>query len=402
MAPASDERTWLALACTSEGTIVQILRDDAGIAGNVDTSTRFTDLVDSGSSDKAAKLLAAVQERGTAVGWELNVPSTGGARTLYFAGGRADDALLILGASGPDSLADLFDDVASANVATSQALGTLLNGGRTGVTASMSRDNRLYEELSRLNNELINRERELARKNATLARVSAEKSRIVAIAAHDLRNPLTVITSYADLLRLDSAVDEEHMLYLDEIVRSSRFMMELLEEMLDSSRLEAGHLDVDMQQIDLVAAGRHAAQINRLRADRKEIAIDFQGDSERLFIAADPVKLRQIVNNLVVNAIKFSAMQTTVVLRVRKSEELAVLEVEDQGIGIAAEKLATIFEPFKTIGSTGTAGEKSTGLGLSIVKQLVELMGATVHVESEVGRGSLFRVAFPLNRTASR
>ena len=373
---------------------MQILRDDLGVAPGA--GAHVADVVDEGSSSKAHNLIAALRERDDIAGWELNVPDGAGARTLYFAGSAAGESLLILAAPGPDSLAELFDDIASANVETTQALRSLLHEQRAGITAAMSRDHRLYDELSRLNNELINRERELARKSAALERLSAEKNRIVGIAAHDLRNPLTIITAYADLLIADGAVTGEHLESVEEIARSARFMTELVEELLDSSRLESGQIDMDLQDLDLVLAARHAATVNRVRAEQKEITITFEEQVDRVFIRADSVKLRQIINNLVVNAIKFSPAGTNVTIRVRQSSDRAVIEVRDQGIGIPEDKLSLIFEPFKTLGSSGTAGETSTGLGLAIVKQLVHLHGATIEVESEENRGSLFRVAFPV------
>ena len=352
---------WLALTCTREGAVAQVLRDDLGVAR---AGARFVDLVDEGSTRKAQSFLDVVTEKGSLAGWELDVPSGGGARTLSFTGAACGDLLLIAGAPAPRD--------------------------------AMS--NQLYEELSRLNNELINRERELARKSAALERLSAEKSRILAIAAHDLRNPLTVIVSYADMLRVDADLSGEPLLYLEEISRSARFMAELVEELLDSSRLESGYVDVDLQDIDLVNAARHAATINRMRGERKQIAIAFEQETDRAVIRADAVKLRQIINNLVVNAIKFSPIGTSVTIRVGRDDGHAIVEVEDHGIGIPRDKLATIFEPFKTLGPSGTAGEKSTGLGLAIVKQLADLHSAKVDVESEEGRGSLFRVSFPLVR----
>jgi two-component system, OmpR family, sensor kinase len=265
--------------------------------------------------------------------------------------------------------------------------------------ASPGMNNDVYEELSRLNNEVINRERELARKSASLERLSAEKSRLLAIAAHDLRNPLTVIASYADLLRTDDLSREEERLFIDEISQSARFMTELVEELLDSARLESGHVDVDLQEIDLVNAAAHASTINRMRADRKQITLTFEPLTDRAPIRADPVKLRQIINNLVVNAIKFSRSNTNVTIRVRRENDRAVVEIEDQGIGIPRDKLAAIFEPFSTLGASGTGGEKSTGLGLAIVKQLTHLHHAAIDVESDEGRGTVFRVAFPLSGT---
>lgn len=375
---------------------MQILHDDLGFAHAAGTGARLADIVDSGSAAKAAKFIESLVVRESIAGWHLNVPDREGARPLYFAGLMAGESLLVLAAPGRDSVAALYDQLARENGAGSDALRNLLYEEPTGLTASLHRDNELYEELSRLNNELINRERELARKSAALERLSAEKSRMVAIAAHDLRNPLTVISSYADLLKLDGALEGEHLGFLDEIAQSARFMMELVEEMLDSSRLESGYIDVDLQDIDLVTAMHHAATINRIRAERKQITITFEQQVERAVIQADPVKLRQIINNLVGNAIKFSPARTNVAIRVRCTDGHAVVEVEDEGIGIPGENLVAIFEPFKTLGTSGTAGEKSTGLGLAIVKQLAALHGATIEVESEEGRGSLFRVAFPV------
>ena len=385
------ERSCLALLCTREGVIEQILRDDLGVAA---AGAKLGDVVDPGSSRKAENLLATLRERECTTGWQLNVPFGAGARPFAFAGAAAEGALLILAAASDEELRTLLDDVADANLATSQALRALLHEPRAGISTSMSRDNQLYEELSRLNNELINRERELARKTAALERLAAEKARLVAIAAHDLRNPLTVIASYADLLRIDGAVDGEHLLDVEEISRSARFMSELVEEMLDSSRVESGYVDLDLQEIDLVNAARHAARINQMRADRKQIQISFAPRVESAPIRADAVKLRQIINNLVVNAIKFSPPRSTVTIRVDSGNGKPVLEVADEGVGIPSAKLSTIFEPFSTLGSSGTAGEKSTGLGLAIVKQLVGLHGGVVEVESEVGRGSVFRVIF--------
>jgi len=356
---SNSARDWLALTCERDGTIAQVLRDDLRLAK---VGARLTEIVDRGSAQKAENFIASLASSNAIVGWQLNVPFGDGARPMYFAAIACGETVLVLAA--PERQEGM--------------------------------SNQLYEELSRLNNDLINRERELARKSAALERVSAEKTRVVAIAAHDLRNPLTVISAYADLLKSDGVVEGEHLDYVDEIARSSRFMMELVEEMLDSSRLESGQVQLELEEIDLVHAAAHAATINRIRADRKEIAIAFEQECDHTFILADSVKLRQIINNLMVNAIKFSLSRTTVTVRVRRTADRALLEVEDQGIGIPQDKLTAIFEPFRTLVPTGTADEVSTGLGLAIVKQLADMHRATVEVESTLGRGSLFRVVFPV------
>src|SRR5687767_4071879 len=226
---------WLALSCAADGTVVKVYGDDFGVAR---AGVTLSALVDEGSARKVEHFIAAVEATGFAAGWELDVPAGGAVRSLTFAGLRGDGLLILATPASPG-----------------------MNPG-------------VYEELSRLNNEVINRERELARKSASLERLSAEKSRLLAIAAHDLRNPLTVISSYADLLRrADDISREEARLFIDEISQSARFMAELVEELLDSARVESGHVDVDLQDIDLVNAAAHAATINRLRADRKQITI---------------------------------------------------------------------------------------------------------------------------------
>src|SRR5687767_3600495 len=270
---------WLALSCAADGTVVKVYGDDFGVAR---AGVTLSALVDEGSARKVEHFIAAVEATGFAAGWELDVPAGGAVRSLTFAGLRGDGLLILATPASPG-----------------------MNPG-------------VYEELSRLNNEVINRERELARKSASLERLSAEKTRLLAIAAHDLRNPLTVISSYADLLKSDDICREEQLLFIDEIAQSSRFMAELVEELLDSARLESGHVDVDLQDIDLVTAAAHSARINRVRADRKQITITFEPLTDRAVIRADPVKLRQIINNLVVNAIKFSRSNTNVTIRVRK------------------------------------------------------------------------------------
>ena len=351
-------RGGLAFVCKHDGTVITVLRDDLGLAA---AGAPLSDLVDPASSQKADRFIAAILRDKSAFGWQLNVTFGPRAVTFNFAGAATGETLLIVGASAP---ADL-------------------------------RDSELYDELSRLNNELINRERELARKTAALERAAAERSRLIAIAAHDLRNPLTIVASYADLLRLGSELSDEELLYVDEISRSAKFMGELVEELLDGARVESGIIDMELQDIDLVEAARHAAAINRMRADRKQIEMAFEHDVERIPIRADSVKLRQIINNLVVNAIKFSPIRTRVTIRALGAGERPSLEIEDQGIGIAPDDLQTIFNPFATIGRAGTAGEKSIGLGLAIVKQLVDLHHGRVSVTSESGRGSVFRVEFP-------
>ena len=157
MPPERDpERRCLALLCTPEGVIEKILRDDLGVAS---VGATLGEVVDPGSSRKAGNLIGALRERDRTTGWHLNVPFDGGARPFVFAGAAREATLLIAGAPNEEELRAIVDDVADADPTTAQILRALLHEPRPGIAASMSRDNQLYEELSRLNNEVINRER---------------------------------------------------------------------------------------------------------------------------------------------------------------------------------------------------------------------------------------------------
>lgn len=382
----------VAFSCDPNGVVLQVLKDDLGIGTLPGAS--FADMVDVHSAEKARNFLLSLRERKSVYGWQMNVSIDQSVRPLVFAGGATGDYLLILAAPSQNSLAGLFEEILNANAEAVQALRALIERER--LRTELARDYDLYDELSRLNNELINRERELSIKTAALERVTEEKNRLIGIAAHDLRNPLLIIRGYAELIQAEGQLDGESAEYVDEIARSALYMTELVDELLDNAKVESGQVELNLEPIDLVAAAKHSASINHRRADGKDISLVVDAQVDSMVVNLDPVKLRQIINNLVVNAIKYSESGTTVTLRVRRTDRDAVLEVVDQGIGIPEDQLDRIFQPFTALQKSGTAGESAIGLGLSIVKRLVELHGGTIQVQSRPGAGSTFTVAFPL------
>lgn len=262
--------------------------------------------------------------------------------------------------------------------------------------ARADHDDRLYDDLSRLNNELATTQRELAKSNAELDRLNIQKNELLGIAAHDLRNPLQVILTYSHFL-LEEASDlaPEHREFVRTISSSSRFMLHLVDDLLDVARIEAGTLDLDLAPVDLDGLVEHNIALNRVLAEPKGTRIELRREGKLPGMVLDAAKIEQVLNNLIGNAVKFSPPGSTVEVRLAAGEEGVTLSVRDQGAGIKPEELESLFRPFQKGRNRSTAGEKSTGLGLAIVKRIVEGHRGEIRVESAPGEGSVFHVRLP-------
>lgn len=227
------------------------------------------------------------------------------------------------------------------------------------------------------------------------------KDDFLATLSHELRTPLTAILGWASALQED--VCESPLLQegLATIQRSARIQAQLVDDVLDVSRIVSGKLRLDFEDVDLAAVVDSAREQVESHAASKRIAIDAHG-SRPAPVSGDRVRLEQVVWNLLANAVKFSPEGSTI--RVRwNCEEAVTLDVTDEGEGIDPEVLPHIFERFRQADSSTTRRHGGLGLGLSIVHHLVEGHGGTVTVESEgIGRGATFRVRLPAREPAGR
>jgi signal transduction histidine kinase len=237
---------------------------------------------------------------------------------------------------------------------------------------------------------------ELSRSNAQLRELDAEKNEILDLAAHDLKSPLNAIMGFARLIvTKDSASAERVKEDADEILQASTQMYHLVSDLLDLQAIEQGHFFLGKETVALADLAEASLNSHRPIAEAKQIAVELQRPAEPAVIEADRGAMLQVLNNLVSNAIKFSPLGRKVIVRVKASGGESVLEVQDEGPGISPEDRAQLFGKFARLSARPTAGESSTGLGLSIVKRLVESMGGTVHCRSNPGEGATFSVHFP-------
>jgi signal transduction histidine kinase len=240
------------------------------------------------------------------------------------------------------------------------------------------------------------RTEELQRLYSEALAANRVKSEFVATMSHELRSPLNVIMGYTDLL-LDGefgTVSQQQAEILARVTRKSRELLELINETLDLNRLEAGKLEVERSQVDVVDLLRVIDDETRDQRDKPGVSFSLRLPAELPLLYTDPGKVKTVLRNLISNAIKFTEQgSVTVTARVwRSGVEVAVA---DTGIGIPAEARAFIFEPFRQVDSSMSRRHGGVGLGLYIVKRLLDLLGGSVVLESEVGRGSTFRVWLP-------
>lgn len=260
---------------------------------------------------------------------------------------------------------------------------------------------KLYDDLSELNNELANTQRELAKKTAELERSNELKNQMMGMAAHDLRNPLTLIQNYADFLigdhQEEAIFTEDQYQLIKEIKGSSEYMVQIIEDMLDMSTFESGSIDLKKENYSLVELAEEAISLSRSSANKKDIVISTNLPDSPVNKVIDAHKFRQVLDNLLSNAVKFSNPGTEVevgINHIDETEEVTIF-VRDHGQGIPEDEIDSLFEPFSQISVEATAGEKSTGLGLAIVQKIVEAHGGKIEVDSEVGVGSTFVVKIP-------
>jgi PAS domain S-box-containing protein len=239
----------------------------------------------------------------------------------------------------------------------------------------------------------------IAAREAALA-ASRAKSEFLSIMSHEIRTPMNAILGMADLMG-ESALNSEQRRYLDTILSNGNALLDLINSILDLAKVESGRLSLENVEFDLIELTEHAAETLAVRAHEKglELAVRF-APGLATNLNGDPYRLRQILNNLIGNAVKFTK-QGEVVVAVEPNPDPSVpgnllFTVRDTGIGIAPNKIDSVFSIFTQADTSTTRKFGGSGLGLAIVQRLVVLMGGKVWVDSEVGKGSTFRFTVDL------
>jgi signal transduction histidine kinase/ActR/RegA family two-component response regulator len=243
----------------------------------------------------------------------------------------------------------------------------------------------------------------LQERSAQLEVASRHKSEFLASMSHELRTPLNAVLGFSEVLleRMFGDINERQEEYLRDIHNSGKHLLELLNEILDLSKVEAGQMELEFTSLDVPAALEYAASMLRERATAHSIDLRVELGDGVGAVEADDLRFKQVVLNLVSNAVKFTPDGGSVVIRAVELDTDLHVSVKDTGVGIPVEDRERIFESFQQ-GGRGASREEGTGLGLTLSRRIVELLGGRLWLETEVGVGSTFGFSIPMRRARGK
>jgi two-component system sensor histidine kinase/response regulator len=240
------------------------------------------------------------------------------------------------------------------------------------------------------------------RNGVELRRLNDEKNEFMGIAAHDLRSPLNAIKGYSEMVLEDSAISRENAELIQKIHEASARMAEMVQNLLDANRIDRGELKLSLAPTNLVPVLSSVVEAQRPRSVAKQQTIHLQSEATALNVEVDPNIIVQVLENLISNAVKYSPRGKSIFVRLKREGSAVRCEVRDEGPGLSADDHKKLFGKFARLSAKPTGDEHSTGLGLSIVKKMVEAMNGKVWCESELGRGATFIVTLPIEDTRTR
>jgi signal transduction histidine kinase len=240
---------------------------------------------------------------------------------------------------------------------------------------------------------------ELAQKNEELTHLDQLKSDFMATMSHELRTPLTSVIGYSDMLLsgVTGELNERQTNFVSSILKNGESLLNLINDVLDLTKIEAGRLELNLEAVDLRSALLGVLPVVKPRAADKRIKVSTYLPTDVPTIIADPAKFNQVLLNLLTNAIKYTHENGNVSVEARSQDGFVEIWVTDTGIGISQEDVDRIFQRFTQVDSSASRSQGGTGLGLAITKELVELHGGQIRVQSKLGKGSSFIFTVPIS-----
>ena len=309
----------------------------------------------------------------------------------------------------------LFVGVAVGSIGLALALGLVLSWSLTGpirrtearlaeiASGDFSRhvDVPNRDELGSLAANVNRMNDELGRVYKELETVSRHKSEFLANMSHELRTPLNAIIGFSEVLheQMFGELNERQLGYVADVLEAGQHLLSLINDILDLAKVEAGRLELDLSDVSLPDTLQSGLTMHADRANRGGIALGLVVDPEQIVIRADERKLRQVVFNLLSNAIRFTPSGGRIDIAARMTDGMVEVEIADTGAGIAPEDQELVFEEFRQARGEPGRPQEGTGLGLPLSRKLIELHGGRLWVESTPGAGSMFHFTLPLTRS---
>lgn len=394
-----DSKAGCVLLCNHKGDVQKILMNGLFSSEDVVTGQPWLYILDEQSHDKGKFFEDKLREDGVLLNWELNSFIEGKLQSIRFAGIWLKDEFLIIADKTDEGLSKLMDEYMKMGYEQSNNLRKVVKENTT-LQKRIKKEQEQYNEISRLNNELVNTQRKLTKTNFELEKLNKLKNQFLGMAAHDLRNPLSNIYSFSGLLEKNkNQFTADHQTFIHYIHQSSQLMLNLVEDLLDISAIENGNIQLRLETLDIVEIIKNNLFFNMNLAKEKNILLTFSPSIDKKLLSIDKGKMDQVMNNLISNAIKYSHEHTHIQIELKEDKNFMMCSIKDQGQGIPQTELEHLFKPFQKTSTKTTAGESSTGLGLYIVKRIIEAHQGAIWAESQLGKGSTFYFSLPINST---
>ncbi len=246
---------------------------------------------------------------------------------------------------------------------------------------------------------IVDQKKDLENANQQLKESNTELNKFIGMAAHDIRNPVGSIQMFAEMLMEKESITEEDKTYIKMVETAAGHSLQILNDTLNISKIQSGTISMNKKKTDYISFIKETIALNKYLADKKNQTIHFESTIDELEIEFDQSRLAQVINNLMTNAIKYSNMNTSIIVKVDyygEKNEMVLTSIKDQGLGIDEKYHATLFDPFTTTANQPTNNESKTGLGLAIVKKIVQLHAGSIGFTSEKGKGSNFFFFIPI------
>jgi signal transduction histidine kinase len=260
------------------------------------------------------------------------------------------------------------------------------------------------DEMGDLASALNDMSTELGRLYRQIQAASRHKSEFLANMSHELRTPLNAIIGFSQVLdeQIFGELNEKQSEYINDIHESGAHLLSLINDILDLSKVEAGRMELDLKKFDVRVALDNALTLVKERSLRHGLSLEVDLDSGLGNIVADERKFKQILLNLLTNAIKFTPEGGTISINADADEKILRITIRDTGIGISTEDQKLVFDEFRQASGKDGQVTEGTGLGLTLTKKFVEMHGGEISVESVAGAGSTFRFSLPLIQVEER
>jgi signal transduction histidine kinase len=239
---------------------------------------------------------------------------------------------------------------------------------------------------------------EIQDKTRQLEAANRHKDEFLASMSHELRTPLNAVIGFSEVLleRMFGEINDKQEEYLNDILASGRHLLSLINDILDLAKIEAGRMELDLEDFEVAQAIDNAVVLVRERATRKGLALETALGPALGTVRADQRKIKQVLLNLLSNAVKFTPEGGRIEVRAQRLDGVVEVSVSDTGIGIAGDDQEAVFEEFRQVGTDYAKKHEGTGLGLTLSRKFVELHGGQIAVKSRVGEGSTFTFTVPV------